>query len=118
MLVKTSHHAQFDEAWYLQDSRPPAAQLLYDLDLEAEDDAPPVTQPDAAPYPLLLSKGAPIASWTVPPRCRHLPLPLRCMPLPCPIAARAARVLTTPSSPPARCHRLPPRVGRCVGDRQ
>ena len=29
--VKTSHHAQFDEAWYLQASRPPAAQLLYDL---------------------------------------------------------------------------------------
>jgi hypothetical protein len=48
-LVKTSHHAQFDEAWYLQDSRPPAAQLLYDLGLKAEDDAPPVTQPDEAP---------------------------------------------------------------------
>ena len=30
-IVKRSHHAQFDEAWYLQDSRPPAAQLLYDL---------------------------------------------------------------------------------------
>jgi hypothetical protein len=24
-LVKQSHHAQFDEAWFLQDSRPPAA---------------------------------------------------------------------------------------------
>ena len=24
-IVKQSHHAQFDEAWYLQDSRPPAA---------------------------------------------------------------------------------------------
>lgn len=30
-VVKTSHHAQFDEAWYLQHTRPPAAQLLYDL---------------------------------------------------------------------------------------
>ena len=30
-VVKRSHHAQFDEAWYLQDSRPPAAQLLFDL---------------------------------------------------------------------------------------
>ena len=30
-IVKQSHHAQLDEAWYLQDSRPPAAQLLYDL---------------------------------------------------------------------------------------
>ncbi len=30
-VVKSSHHAQFDEAWYLQPTRPPAAQLLYDL---------------------------------------------------------------------------------------
>ena len=30
-VVKQSHHAQFDKAWYLQDSRPPAAQLLFDL---------------------------------------------------------------------------------------
>jgi hypothetical protein len=29
--VKTSHYAQFDEAWYLQPTRPPAPQLLYDL---------------------------------------------------------------------------------------
>jgi hypothetical protein len=27
--TKTHHHATFDEAWYLQDIRPPAAQLLY-----------------------------------------------------------------------------------------
>jgi hypothetical protein len=27
--VKTSHHAVFNEAWYLQRNRPPAAQLLY-----------------------------------------------------------------------------------------
>ena len=39
-LVKCSHHAQFDEAWYLQPSRPPAAQLLYDLGLEADDEPP------------------------------------------------------------------------------
>jgi hypothetical protein len=104
-LVKTSHHAQFDEACYLQDSCPPAAQLLYNLGLEAEDDAPLVAQPGVAPYPPLFSKDAPIASWKVPPRCWHLPLPLQCMPLPCPIAARAARVLTAPSSPPACCHR-------------
>jgi hypothetical protein len=30
-LVKRSHHAQFDEAWYLQPNCAPAAQLLYDL---------------------------------------------------------------------------------------
>ena len=30
-IMKRSHHAQFDEAWYLQDARPPAALLLYNL---------------------------------------------------------------------------------------
>ncbi len=34
--VKTSHHAEFDEAWYLQEQRPPGAQLLYDLGLELD----------------------------------------------------------------------------------
>jgi hypothetical protein len=33
-----SQHADFDEAWYLQPHRPPAAQLLYNLGLEYEDD--------------------------------------------------------------------------------
>jgi hypothetical protein len=37
-LVKRSNHAKFDEAWYLQPSCPPAAQLMYDLGLEADDD--------------------------------------------------------------------------------
>jgi hypothetical protein len=35
--VKRSHHAQFDEAWYLQPTRPPAAQLLYDLGIEPDE---------------------------------------------------------------------------------
>jgi hypothetical protein len=30
-IVKSCHHAIFDEAWYLQPTHPPAAQLLYDL---------------------------------------------------------------------------------------
>jgi hypothetical protein len=56
-MVKTSHHAQFDEAWYLQQTRPPAAQLLYDLGLEYidDDDIPtdmPTEQP-TAPWPPL-----------------------------------------------------------------
>ena len=38
-IVKTCHHAVFDEAWYLQPTRPPAAQLLYDLGIEAEDES-------------------------------------------------------------------------------
>jgi hypothetical protein len=39
VLVKRSHHAQFDEAWYLQPTRPPAAQLLYNLGLEADNNS-------------------------------------------------------------------------------
>ncbi len=35
-IVKSCRHAIFDEAWYLQPTQPPAAQLLYDLGLEAE----------------------------------------------------------------------------------
>jgi hypothetical protein len=37
-IVKTSHHAEFNEAWYLQPHHPLAAQLLYDLGLEYQDD--------------------------------------------------------------------------------
>jgi hypothetical protein len=32
-VVKHSHHAVFDEAWYFQPSHPPATQLLYELGL-------------------------------------------------------------------------------------
>jgi hypothetical protein len=39
-VVKASHHTQFDEAWYLQPSHPPAAQLLYDLGILPECNAP------------------------------------------------------------------------------
>jgi hypothetical protein len=40
-IIKTSHHAIFDEAWYLQPRRPPFAQMLYDVGLEyVPDDIP------------------------------------------------------------------------------
>ncbi len=51
-VVKRLHHAVFDEAWYLQPSQPPAAQLLYDLGLE--DESPTcvtVNDPTIALYP-------------------------------------------------------------------
>ncbi len=35
-VVKQSHHALFDKAWYLQPSHPPAAQLLYELGVEPD----------------------------------------------------------------------------------
>jgi hypothetical protein len=82
-LVKTSHHAQFDEARYLQTTRPPAAQLLFDLGIEAD----VVTTPNPPQYseplqldaqyllmPTLTSDNNP---WTIPAKCKILPLPLR-----------------------------------------
>ncbi len=44
-IVKCSHHALFDEAWYLQPTCPPAAQLLYDLGIEPGDIYHPATGP-------------------------------------------------------------------------
>ena len=53
-LPKTCHHAVFDKTWYLQDSRPPAAELLYQLGLKDKTDATtcsPNKPIDFAPYP-------------------------------------------------------------------
>ena len=104
-FIKISHHAQFNEAWYLQDSCFPAAQLLYALGLKADDDSPQDAHSSTAQYPPNVSKDAPQDDWKVPPRYCHLHLPLQCTPLPHPIAAEAARVSTIPSSPPTICHR-------------
>jgi hypothetical protein len=62
-IVKQSHHAMFDEAWYLQPARPPAAQLLYDLGLKAEDVA---TLPSGFINEPLLMPGCPSGSASVP----------------------------------------------------
>ncbi len=92
-VVKSSHHAQFDKAWYLQPKRPPAAQLLYDLGVlpetdPLEDDSlshepgdAPVTKgslssntvpwPPSAPHTVVDTK------WYAPPMSKHLHLPLR-----------------------------------------
>jgi hypothetical protein len=89
-LVKQSHHAQFDEAWYLQPHRPPAAQLLYNLGLEADDDLHTSTDDPnlatlmdhnpitllPAPWPLLPPPKLDDSIWCVPPSCRTTPLPL------------------------------------------
>jgi hypothetical protein len=52
--VKSTHHAIFDEAWYLQPRRPPFAQMLYDIGLEFTQqvvEAPPSGPPQKALYP-------------------------------------------------------------------
>ena len=77
-LVKRSHHAQFDEAWYLQSTRPPAAQLLYDLGLEvdSDDDAEDVPEP-SVPWPPLATCDPASGKFLVLPSCLFTPLPLR-----------------------------------------
>jgi hypothetical protein len=57
-VTKASHHAVFDEAWYLQPSRPPMAQLLYDMGMENEIEpilAPRLEPIPKAPYPPILN---------------------------------------------------------------
>jgi hypothetical protein len=46
-MVKFSQHTPFDEAWYLPPSRPPAAQLLYDLGILPECDPPLVSEAES-----------------------------------------------------------------------
>jgi len=114
-VVKTSHHATFDKAWYLQPTRPPAAQLLYDMGLEYEDDTdgdgtinqndipnvplPPTVTPTRfsdAPYPPspLPAPGGltQFKKYTAPHSCRLTPLPLRETALPRHRTAAAARL--------------------------
>ena len=63
-VVKTCHHAVFDECWFHQPWRPPAAQLLYDLGVAVTDAAidPPTltTQPnDGPPVTIIPDEDAP-----------------------------------------------------------
>ncbi len=102
-LVKTSHHAQFDEAWYLQPSCPLATQLLYDLGLEADNDVEPDPDPHPAPYPPITTQKVSNNLWKTPPRCCHLPLPLRCTMAPQPVAAAAARIVAESPEIANRC---------------
>jgi hypothetical protein len=93
-LVKTSHHAVFDEAWYLQPHRPPAVQLLFDMDMESDElfsCAPPAKPRPVAPYPQLPIK-KPIVT---PTQALNTFLPLRLSATPIETTARAAK-LTNP----------------------
>ena len=112
-VVKRSHHAKFDEAWYLQPSRPPAAQLLYSLGVAPDetscsaDGIEPVTEMESdfrnpgtvekvvVPWPPIQAPDPPTKCWDIPDRCMMLPLPLNNLPTPPTekrqYAARAAR---------------------------
>jgi len=86
-VVKSCHHAVFDEAWYLQPTQPPAAQLLYDLGLEAETEpmttlGPVQTTPPGIVTPITVSWPPPLTELhnkgLVKITCGHL-LPRVCM---------------------------------------
>jgi len=77
-IVKQSHHAQFDEAWYMQPERPPAAQLLYDLGLEVDILEPDSDGPDLpAPWPPLTLHDKKLNYFVSPLSSLITPLPLR-----------------------------------------
>jgi hypothetical protein len=104
-VVKHCHHAQFDEAWYLQTTRPPTAQLLYDIGIA----------PDPASYseagvvtPPMVSDHHPVGSinkikvpWPpIPPSDTAKPVPDMCTQLPLPLGHMASSI--SPGFPPAR----------------
>jgi hypothetical protein len=108
-IIKSCHHAIFDKAWYLQRSRPPAAQLLYNLGLEAESNfvsinsiLHPTSIETISPVNVTWPPTPPVQSkkgWTPPPLCLYAPLPLRMMEAPTPITAHAARMRINTNNP-------------------
>ncbi len=74
--TKICHHATFNKAWYLQDIRPPAAQLLYQLGLK-DDHSFSTCPPDGpfavAHYPPILAPTSALPD-TAMARMQHLPL--------------------------------------------
>jgi hypothetical protein len=101
--IKSCHHAYFDEAWYLQPTRPPAAQLLYDCGLLAEEAAkdilpsPPTLMPHVL-YPPLPAYDKEFCTIPIGPAIQ-LPLPLSLGHIPSSIAACAARLMPQLTSP-------------------
>jgi hypothetical protein len=106
-IVKSCHHAIFNKTWYLQPTRPPAAQLLYNLGLKAESDfvslEDPVIlitygnmMPSKIPWPLLAGV-VPKTAWTPPQQCLFVPLPLHVTETPLPLVAQAAQTTAAPT---------------------
>jgi hypothetical protein len=90
-LIKTSHHAVFDEAWYLQPSRPPFAQMLYEVGLEPNHE--PITPSSVyVPDPPLPVLSLPMPP-TLPKFATLIPLPLRAFSPPQTYAAAAAHTV-------------------------
>ena len=85
----------------MQPHRPPAAQLLYDLGLEAEEcmvsEIGPADTFTNVLYPLSLHMMEDKLKWEVPVRLLQLPLPLRCTAQPNSVTAAAACTFLPPA---------------------
>ena len=80
--LETSHHAVFDECWFHQPWRPPAAQLLYELGNAVVNDLPdppPVEPSTLPPSPTITSSEPQLPSTLHTPSWREyqlLPIPI------------------------------------------
>jgi hypothetical protein len=104
--IAGNHTHTFDEVWYLKPACPPAAQLLYDLGLKADDMATlpsgnvdePLMMPcetsllASVPLPPSMAQGTKTSKWYVPSQSQMLPLPPQETAFPWPIVAAAAPV--------------------------
>jgi len=114
-IVKTSHHVVFDEAWYLQNIRPLATQLLYDLGLKDDDrltaqpwddDTMPAAvdppSPTIVPWPPPIPKPTsidtlwPATKWLPLSQSLRLPLPLQLTSPPMLLVAKAMQIHSPP----------------------
>ncbi len=108
-LVKHSHHEQFDKAWYLQPHRPPAAQLMYNLGLEDNNEAilpfpaDPTNDIVLAPWPPISPSTCLKDNWSPPLLSRATPLPLRELSAPRPLMAAAALTRTIDNASTIPC---------------
>jgi hypothetical protein len=105
-IVKSCHHAVFDKSWYLQQTCLPAAQLLYNLGLEADSKftllESPLSPTPAGTIPPVIIPWPPLAPqspvdhkpWEAPPISHFAPLPLRIADAPNMIGAKAAQLST------------------------
>ena len=104
-VVKCCHHAQFDEAWYLQNTRPPTAQLLYNIGIAPDpasySEAGVVTLPIVSDYhPVGFVDKIKVPWPPMPPSVTAKPVPDMCVGLPLPLRYMASSI--TPRFIPAR----------------
>ena len=93
-IIKTSHHAVLDEAWYLQIYCSPTSQLLYDLGLMSEEDLDPFKVTDIIPHTTCPPfPSTHLEPTTITANDIQLPLPLQITAEPPSVAVRLDRLI-------------------------